>query len=181
MRLQIKIIVFLILLSLIIFASKYNDQESDFNIKQDTDRSYYENIETLNVEECWQFLTDKLIYGSWVYPGGDLPGNPQIELIKKNNFNLTYDYKEFKTLKGSWEYDSNKRILLLSFKNREHNWFSMLKNKEEEYEGVEESNYEEKVLRLKINFYIGDEDNFECKEDRFYINLFNQYLYKETS
>ncbi|HEC66109.1 MAG TPA: hypothetical protein ENI23_12520 [bacterium] len=172
------IVVLLILLTLVVFLVIYFVQPKNNN--QPTFEALSGNNALGNtLLGCREGLENELT-GIWKYPGGEIQYITILDLENNGTFSLSATENIIDTVTGEWSYHTNEALLTLNFEKSQSGWLEVLKQDLSIYDSVKSYSYEDRKLELFIGYFPNpNEAEFnKCKSDRFYINLFNVYLYK---
>ena len=146
-----------------------------------TDLQYCEVEQASSLDSCLLNFEEGFILGKWLYFGYDTETPPYFIFDKNKQFELFDWIEKGYRIEGEWELVGNNEAIKLKFYNLDNHWEKLLDDNLYDYfDRVYEYDKEKKEIAFKLGYFEREEDfSGECKEDRFYIDLFNIYLYKD--
>lgn len=82
---------------------------------------------------------------------------------------------------GKWQLNEDNKSIMLTFEELDERWYRILSQDLSIYEYVLSYDATKKYIEIQFQYFVGDQVEKTCKEERFYINIFGIRLYKNAS
>lgn len=133
------------------------------------------------LNNCKELLENSIV-GSWSCPiNAEIPPQPKFLFNSDNTFKFISSEGDV-IIDGEWEFLSENTRIKLKIKNDFYNWLEILKSDLSEYKSIKDYSHTEKYIEIQFNYFVNKDILFDkCEKDKFFIDLFNIFYYKDLT
>lgn len=136
-------------------------------------------VEGFDKDKCKENIINNL-NGQWKYIGEDYPNSPILTLNPDMTFQISNWFLKGQITIGKWKYNPDNTSIIFIIENIDSYWKEYLnRNLKIDYPAILSNSLNDKSLEIEVAYYESP-SNFDrvCKVNKFFINLFNNNLYK---